>query len=147
MPIRFRCAYCNQLMGIGRRKAGAIVRCPRCAGEVIVPAEQQTPAANGAGGVNPLFEQDDFGKESADVQALPDKLPNPFGSPPAYSHPPLSGAGSYVADAISEPASASLRRSGLFLPTPILILAVALVLAALVIMFLLGYLVKGSVGP
>ena len=28
MPIRFRCAYCNQLMGIARRKAGTVVRCP-----------------------------------------------------------------------------------------------------------------------
>src|SRR5262249_61750502 len=37
MPIRFRCAYCNQLMGIARRKAGNVVRCPRCAGQVIVP--------------------------------------------------------------------------------------------------------------
>src|SRR5947209_460375 len=29
MPIRFRCAYCNQLMGIARRKAGTVVRCPK----------------------------------------------------------------------------------------------------------------------
>ena len=25
MPIRFRCAYCNQLMAIARRKAGTVV--------------------------------------------------------------------------------------------------------------------------
>ncbi len=37
MPIRFRCAYCNQLMGISRRKAGTVIRCPKCAGQVIVP--------------------------------------------------------------------------------------------------------------
>jgi phage FluMu protein Com len=37
MPIRFRCAYCNQLMGIARRKAGTIVRCPACASQVTVP--------------------------------------------------------------------------------------------------------------
>ena len=30
MPIRFRCAYCNQLMGIARRKAGTVIRCPNC---------------------------------------------------------------------------------------------------------------------
>ena len=40
MPIRFRCAYCNQLLGIARRKAGTVVRCPTCSGQVIVPAEQ-----------------------------------------------------------------------------------------------------------
>src|SRR5947209_4069935 len=37
MPIRFRCAYCNQLLGIARRKAGTVVRCPTCAGEVNGP--------------------------------------------------------------------------------------------------------------
>src|SRR5256714_11793322 len=37
MPIRFRCAYCNQLLGIARRKAGTVVRCPTCAGQVVVP--------------------------------------------------------------------------------------------------------------
>jgi DNA-directed RNA polymerase subunit RPC12/RpoP len=37
VPIRFRCAYCNQLMGIAKRKAGSIVRCPKCSGQVVVP--------------------------------------------------------------------------------------------------------------
>ncbi len=37
MPIRFRCAYCNQMMGIATRKAGTVVRCPKCAGQVVVP--------------------------------------------------------------------------------------------------------------
>lgn len=45
MPIRFRCAYCNQLMAISRRKEGTVVRCPKCAGEIIVPSLQGTPAA------------------------------------------------------------------------------------------------------
>ena len=34
VPIRFRCAYCNQLMGISRRKAGTVVRCPTCSGRL-----------------------------------------------------------------------------------------------------------------
>jgi DNA-directed RNA polymerase subunit RPC12/RpoP len=38
MAIRFRCAYCSQLMGISHRKVGAVVRCPRCSGQVVVPA-------------------------------------------------------------------------------------------------------------
>jgi DNA-directed RNA polymerase subunit RPC12/RpoP len=37
MPIKFRCAYCNQLMGIARRKAGTVVTCPACKGQIIVP--------------------------------------------------------------------------------------------------------------
>jgi hypothetical protein len=37
MPIRFRCVYCNQLLGISRRKAGTVVRCTTCGGQLIVP--------------------------------------------------------------------------------------------------------------
>jgi DNA-directed RNA polymerase subunit RPC12/RpoP len=37
MPIKFRCAYCNQLMGISRRKAGTVVSCPTCKGQIVVP--------------------------------------------------------------------------------------------------------------
>src|SRR5439155_11330789 len=40
MPIRFRCAYCNQLMGIASRKAGTVVKCPKCTGEIIVPVPE-----------------------------------------------------------------------------------------------------------
>ncbi len=44
MPIRFRCAYCNQLLGIAKRKSGTVVRCPTCAGQVVVPNLDQEPA-------------------------------------------------------------------------------------------------------
>ena len=37
MPIRFRCVYCDKLLGIARRKAGAVVDCPHCAEKLIVP--------------------------------------------------------------------------------------------------------------
>src|SRR5262249_51120015 len=72
MPIRFRCAYCNQLMGIARRKAGNVVRCPTCAGQVIVPTpgavapapEPPRPAKSPrpAGGAA-LLEQGDFDRD------------------------------------------------------------------------------------
>jgi hypothetical protein len=48
MPIRFRCAYCNQLMGIARRKAGSVVSCPGCQRQLVVPtpnAQQAQPMA------------------------------------------------------------------------------------------------------
>ncbi len=62
MPIRFRCAYCNQLLGIARRKAGTVVRCPTCAGQVVVPAadaaiETEEPQPSGD---RPVFERSDF---------------------------------------------------------------------------------------
>src|SRR5438067_13438618 len=44
MPIGFRCAYCNQLMGIARRKAGTVVHCPKCKGQVVVPTPDEPGA-------------------------------------------------------------------------------------------------------
>lgn len=69
MPIRFRCVYCDKLLGIARRKAGSVVNCPQCNQPLIVPTPEPEPAqaaAAAAGTVssNPaeqkLFERDDF---------------------------------------------------------------------------------------
>jgi len=60
MPIRFRCAYCNQLLGIARRKAGTVVRCPTCAGQVVVPAGEGSEEEEKAPANQPLFERSDF---------------------------------------------------------------------------------------
>src|SRR3954465_401172 len=63
MPIRFRCFYCNPLMGIARRKAGTTVRCPTCSSQVVVP--QRDDEGTDRAGPNevaeaPLFERNDF---------------------------------------------------------------------------------------
>lgn len=63
MPVRFRCAYCNQLLGIARRKAGTVVRCPTCAGQVIVPPQDIAPDDGGkdpASGNPFVFDRNDF---------------------------------------------------------------------------------------
>jgi hypothetical protein len=41
MPIRFRCQYCHQLLGIARRKAGSTVHCPTCNASLLVPGEDE----------------------------------------------------------------------------------------------------------
>jgi hypothetical protein len=58
MPIRFRCRYCNQLIGIARRKAGTEVSCPTCHGKLTVPTDDDGPAPDGANA--PVFEHNDF---------------------------------------------------------------------------------------
>lgn len=40
MPIKFRCVYCEQLLGIARRKAGTVVKCPNCSGQLMVPSPE-----------------------------------------------------------------------------------------------------------
>jgi phage FluMu protein Com len=60
MPIRFRCAYCNQLLGISRRKAGTVVRCPQCTGQVVVPQAAADEQEDDQPGLPLVFERDNF---------------------------------------------------------------------------------------
>ena len=61
MPIRFRCKYCNQLIGIARRKSGTEVSCPTCHGRLMVPIDPAEAGNNGgAEPAAPLFEHSDF---------------------------------------------------------------------------------------
>jgi hypothetical protein len=60
MPIRFRCAYCNQLLGIARRKSGTVVRCPTCAGHVVVPNLPAEEPENTEKTPDSVFERSDF---------------------------------------------------------------------------------------
>jgi hypothetical protein len=43
MPIRFYCPFCDQLLGVSSRKAGAVVECPGCHGQVGVPVPGAPP--------------------------------------------------------------------------------------------------------
>ena len=54
MPVRFRCYFCTQLLSIGQRKAGTVIQCPRCLGQVWVPdpkhPDAEQPPASGVPG-------------------------------------------------------------------------------------------------
>jgi phage FluMu protein Com len=94
MPIRFRCAYCNQLLGISRRKAGTVVRCPTCAGQVVVPTvnggEDKTDKESGAA----LFEHIDLDDIFTESAGTPDEKTRRGGqSPPSASSPPAGAWG------------------------------------------------------
>lgn len=43
MPIRYRCADCNQLISIATRMAGKLVPCPTCRTEGLVPQPEVSP--------------------------------------------------------------------------------------------------------
>ena len=130
MPIRFRCRYCNQLMGIARRKAGMMVQCPTCNAQVLVPqaehAEKDAPPAARPipDAPAPLFERSDF-----DVF-----LQNPVAGKPG-AHPSPAVPLSFAADAPSSTSYASssvsprLRPPGLVLsPVQATWLTVAVIL-------------------
>jgi hypothetical protein len=136
MPIRFRCAYCNQLMGIARRKAGSVVQCPSCAGQVIVPdpePERKRKAHKGASkpAPNEVFERGDI-----------DKL---FNQGPLVYPPPQparsNGSQAPNPDAVMHPV---VPASGLVLtPGRMTLLAVGIIIL-LGLAFFLGLLVGGG---
>lgn len=52
MPIKFRCDYCRQLLGIAHTKAGSLVDCPTCGRTLRVPNEDGTVDPPPAVGLN-----------------------------------------------------------------------------------------------
>jgi phage FluMu protein Com len=91
MPIRFRCAYCNQLLGIARRKAGTVVRCPTCAGQVIVPSPPAEEKPE-----EPVFERNDFAEVlNAAADDEPGNVANSTaaGTPPGWKAHAKTGRG------------------------------------------------------
>jgi phage FluMu protein Com len=84
MPIKFRCKYCNQLMGIARRKAGTDVNCPTCNGVLSVPFQDEPTAAVPPVGAppQPIFESNDFDAYlQADVRNQPVVTAPPIAAP------------------------------------------------------------------
>jgi hypothetical protein len=107
MPIRFRCSYCNQLMGIARRKAGSTVRCPTCHADLVVPAAEDEPVSPPAGSppaespgtaaAGPLvFERSDF-------EAFLDNPARPAAPPPAELPPPPAVPSPYESERLEAP--------------------------------------------
>lgn len=127
MPIRFRCAYCNQLMGIARRKAGTVVKCPKCAGEIIVPTPESGDAAT-----NDFELTDENGQAPAESRDVSDRIApptEPSGPTPVLPPPPP-------------------MRLGIFLSIGTLAVSVVVIVLLLILMFVLGLIIgKGISTP
>ena len=146
MPIRFRCAFCNQLMGIARRKAGAVVHCPKCNGQVVVPSPIEQPAAGlrpaSGGPEGGLFDVSDFGPEFArgGLGHFPHyQAPQ---EPAAWNNPIAVNAGDEF-DVIPIPPA---RARGVYL-SPLVLTGIGILLIMLIgLAFLLGLLIGQSSG-
>src|SRR5271156_1077487 len=87
MPIRFRCAYCNQLLGISRRKTGTVVRCPNCSGQVVVPTLEEAGLSDGPQPTAPgqqLFEGNEIDRLR---EGAAGDQPSAIAAPPRSSGP------------------------------------------------------------
>ena len=103
-------------MSIARRKAGTIVRCPKCAGEIIVPApDASAPAA-------PAFEEENF-----DVQL--EKAGEPNAPPSMMAAPPPT------------PDITAPRKLGVFVPMGMLIVFLFVNVLLLILMLVIGLII------
>lgn len=83
MPIRFRCSYCNRLLGIATRKAGMETICPHCGYTITVPVPQED---NGR-------PDDDARTERLDLEDIEELLGNAVtevAAPPAVAAAPVA---------------------------------------------------------
>lgn len=153
MPIRFRCAYCNQLLGIARRKAGTVVRCPTCSGQVVVPTPEEgarEEAASPPGGL--VFERPDFDEvfdpaksEKKRTAAYSGSAPLPPPAParpeiPAWPAPDVDVVRMDSPEAVLAPIETAPPSGYILLPRHLVLLTVAAV-AALLLAFTAGLLV------
>ncbi len=132
MPIRFRCQYCNQLLGIARRKAGTKVECPTCHAQLQVPTSE-APAQAQAGApagrpAAPLFEHSDF----EDFLKPAAEEPHPPAPPPPVPPPVPETSQPYDLERLDPggvlPAAAGRPPGGIFLsPAQATLLTVAAV--------------------
>lgn len=141
MPIRFRCRYCNQLMGIARRKAGMTVTCPTCHAQVVVPppegeAEPVPPPPPAGDKPAPIFERSDFEDFLQNPTAQnPVAPPVPAAPPPpspfaAMEQPSSPGLGMPSGTAAASPPGLLLSPSQATWLTVAVILLVALAFGA-----------------
>lgn len=79
MPIRFRCVYCDQLLGIAHRKAGTVVKCPNCAGQLVVPNPNSDDDSGGSDA--PTAQADTAGRRQNTIVEKEKTAPAPASEP------------------------------------------------------------------
>jgi hypothetical protein len=156
MPIKFRCVYCNQLLGISRRKAGTIVRCTTCEGQLIVPDPDDPVGTEPAGTQNhaippgpPPTEQAGEGGgvfEHSDFDAFLEPL-GASQQPAAVANPPAKSKRTTAPLPAPAPSSAAASSApALVLTRPMLTLASVLLVLSLGLAFAGGLLLGLSLG-
>jgi DNA-directed RNA polymerase subunit RPC12/RpoP len=159
MPIRFRCAYCNQLLGIARRKAGTVVRCPTCAGQVIVPPPDADLTEKPVEASDPfVFESSDFddllkpeeGRAGPPGKKAPSSTETPVAVPPE-ENPPSGAWGTHAEPPYdierlnptptAVPIEPVARPAGLVLTPAKLTLAVVIVIVVCALTFIAGLII------
>ena len=88
MPIRFRCTYCNRLLGIATRKAGTQTTCPHCGYALTVPMPADDDSRTERINLDDVEEL--LGRGATEVAVEPAAAPGvaATAAPPAHSAKP-----------------------------------------------------------
>ncbi len=147
MPVRFRCSYCNQLLGISRRKIGTAIKCPTCQGQVVVPPHSTEdnppgppPMPQPVAAPPRQFERSDFEIRLQDQAAPAASIPidRPRAHEPAYPIP--SPPGDVEVDVEQLPRTQEAPKGLVLTPIKMTVLAIGVVIA-LAIAFAAGVVV------
>jgi hypothetical protein len=131
-------------MGIARRKAGTVVKCPKCAGEIIVPVpEEGSPEEPGMPSDANVgaFEDPNFNPAVESAPSAPATAVEPIQQPtveptaPAVQLPPAP-----------PPAP---KRIGVFLSIGMIFISIIVVILLLITLFVVGLIIgiKFAAGP
>ena len=159
MPIRFRCVYCDKLLGIATRKAGTVVNCPQCGQPLIVPSPEPqavqpaaatsgppaSPPSTAPARENP-FERDDFdvvlsNEPTYDAPSPPPRRP-PTPAPATIPAQPFARERSLPAPPRPTPVPAPLP---LPVPAGLMLTPAKLILALVLVCLLVGLAFGGGV--
>jgi phage FluMu protein Com len=112
MPIRFRCGYCNRLLGIARRKAGTETTCPHCGYAISVPEADDKTELQAAANMDEIDSL--LNPESATVADSSPPPPPPTAPRADRPRPAPSGIEKPITAPAVRPAPATPKTS----PTP-----------------------------
>jgi hypothetical protein len=133
-------------MGIARRKAGTVVRCPTCSGQVVVPtAEASTAQGDSSAPQHPapvLFERHDFDQLFGPTTGEPRREEFPDGHQVAPAQDLALDV--EVLPAAPLPAPPRTRPAGFYLSPLVATLLGVFFLLLVAVAFVAGYLVGGN---
>jgi hypothetical protein len=126
-------------MGISKRKAGQVVRCPKCAGEIIVPVPEGMQAP-------PDQPEEPAGTAAFEDQNFEQLLQGPATGKDGATAATETAAAQPQADtpaaaATPQAASAPPKRLGFFMPLGMLFVSLGVVILLFILMFVLGLII------
>jgi hypothetical protein len=124
-------------MGISTRKAGTVVRCPKCAGEIIVPVPEGVEPAPSTDAPTPGA----HGFDDANLEQLLNDATNGQTEATAAAPAPPQVQPEFPPITLPDIPAPAPKRVGFFMPLGLFIVSFCVVALLLILMFILGLII------